>query len=39
MLTMRNDGARKVLAGLTSIAEILRQTEEEAISSVNPEVA
>jgi len=39
MITMRNDGATKVLAGLTSIAEVLRQTEEEAISSVNPEVA
>jgi general secretion pathway protein E len=39
MVTMRNDGARKVLEGVTSIAEVLRQTEEEAISSLSPEVA
>lgn len=30
MQTMRAHGARKVLAGETSIAEVLRQTEEEA---------
>ena len=30
MHTLRYDGARKVLAGLTSVAEILRATEEEA---------
>ena len=29
MGTLRNDGARKVLAGITSIAEVLRATEEE----------
>jgi len=28
MGTLRNDGARKVLAGITSIAEVLRATEE-----------
>ncbi len=30
MTTMRMHGARKVLAGETSVAEVLRQTEEEA---------
>ena len=30
MHTLRYDGARKVLAGITSVAEILRATEEEA---------
>ena len=30
MMTMRMHGAQKVLAGVTSIAEVLRQTEEEA---------
>ena len=30
MLTMRMHGAQKVLAGETSVAEVLRQTEEEA---------
>jgi general secretion pathway protein E len=29
MGTLRHDGARKVLAGITSIAEVLRATEEE----------
>jgi general secretion pathway protein E len=39
MTTMRLDGARKVLAGQTSIAEVLRQTEEESIAAPEPEVA
>jgi general secretion pathway protein E len=30
MHTLRSDGARKVLAGWTSVAEVLRATEEEA---------
>jgi general secretion pathway protein E len=30
MHTLRSDGARKVLAGITSVAEVLRATEEEA---------
>jgi general secretion pathway protein E len=30
MHTLRYDGARKVLAGVTSVAEVLRATEEEA---------
>jgi general secretion pathway protein E len=30
MHTLRSDGARKVLAGRTSVAEVLRATEEEA---------
>ena len=29
MSTLRSDGARKVLSGVTSIAEVLRATEEE----------
>ena len=29
MHTLRADGARKVLAGITSVAEVLRATEEE----------
>jgi type II secretory ATPase GspE/PulE/Tfp pilus assembly ATPase PilB-like protein len=29
MGTLRQDGARKVLAGITSVAEVLRATEEE----------
>ena len=33
MITLRQDGARKVLAGVTTVAEILRQTEEEAVIS------
>ncbi len=39
MVTMRLDGARKVLTGQTSIAEVLRQTEEDAMVAVKPEVA
>jgi general secretion pathway protein E len=31
MRTLRGDGARKVLRGLTSIAEVLRATEEETV--------
>ena len=31
MHTLRTDGARKVLAGVTSIAEVLRATEEEGV--------
>ena len=31
MRTLRVDGARKVLRGLTSIAEVLRATEEENV--------
>ena len=30
MHTLRSDGARKVLAGRTSVSEVLRATEEEA---------
>ena len=30
MHTLRSDGARKVLTGITSVAEVLRATEEEA---------
>ncbi|MFP6654401.1 MAG: type II secretion system protein GspE, partial [Myxococcota bacterium] len=30
MGTLRADGARKVLAGRTSVAEVIRATEEEA---------
>jgi general secretion pathway protein E len=33
MITLRQDGVGKVLAGVTTIAEILRQTEEEAVIS------
>jgi general secretion pathway protein E len=33
MITLRQDGACKVLAGITTISEILRQTEEEAVTS------
>jgi len=29
MRTLRDDGARKVVAGLTSIAEIMRVTQED----------
>ena len=39
MSTMRIDGSRKVLAGVTSIAEVLRQTEEEIKATSEPEVA
>jgi len=31
MRTLRQDGARKVLSGMTSIAEVLRATEEEQV--------
>jgi general secretion pathway protein E len=31
MRTLRVDGARKVLRGMTSIAEVLRATEEETV--------
>ena len=31
MRTLREDGARKVLAGITSSAEVLRVTSEDAI--------
>jgi general secretion pathway protein E len=30
MQPLRTDGARKVLAGVTSVAEVLRATEEES---------
>ncbi|MFQ5515636.1 MAG: type II secretion system ATPase GspE [Myxococcota bacterium] len=36
MITMRMYGARRVLQGLTSVAEILRQTEEEARQPTEP---
>ncbi len=36
MTTLRMDGTTKVLEGLTSIAEVLRQTDEEAVSSLEP---
>ena len=31
MKTLRADGARKVLRGITSVAELLRATEEEGV--------
>jgi len=31
MQSLRSDGARKVLEGVTSIAEVLRATEEEGV--------
>jgi general secretion pathway protein E len=31
MHTLRSDGARKVLAGITSVAEVLRATEDEGV--------
>ncbi len=31
MITLRDDGARKVLAGLTTMEEVLRVTQEEAV--------
>jgi len=31
MLTLRDDGAQKVLQGITSMEEVLRVTQEEAI--------
>ena len=36
MVTMRMFGADQVLRGVTSVAEILRQTEEEAMTSLEP---
>jgi general secretion pathway protein E len=39
MLTMRMHGARMVLEGTTSIAEIVRQTEEEAVAALDPQAA
>ena len=39
MTTMRMYGAVKVLEGETSIAEVLRQTEEEAVAALDPETA
>jgi len=39
MQTMRMHGARMVLDGQTSIAEILRQTQEEAVAALDPEAA
>jgi general secretion pathway protein E len=39
MLTMRMHGARMVLEGHTSVAEIVRQTEEEAVAALDPEAA
>jgi general secretion pathway protein E len=30
MHTLRTDGARKVVTGVTSVAEVMRATEEEA---------
>jgi general secretion pathway protein E len=39
MTTMRIHGARKVLEGVTGIAEVLRQTEEEEVISPHPEPA
>jgi type II secretory ATPase GspE/PulE/Tfp pilus assembly ATPase PilB-like protein len=31
MKTLRSDGARKVLEGITSIEEVLRATEDEGV--------
>jgi general secretion pathway protein E len=39
MLTMRLHGARMVVEGQTSVAEILRQTEEEAVAALDPQAA
>jgi general secretion pathway protein E len=39
MQTMRMHGARMVLEGNTSVAEILRQTEEEAVAALDPQAA
>lgn len=39
MQTMRMFGAERVLEGKTSVAEILRQTEEEAIAALDPTAA
>ncbi len=37
MTTMRMDGAQKVLRGLTSVSEIMRQTQEEAVAAPDSE--
>ena len=37
MITMRMYGRQQVLAGVTSIAEILRQTEEAAVAALDDE--
>jgi hypothetical protein len=39
MQTMRMHGSRMVLDGQTSIAEILRQTQEEAMAALDPQAA
>jgi len=39
MQTMRMHGARMVVEGTTSIAEIVRQTEEEAVAALDPQAA
>ena len=39
MRTMRMHGARMVLEGTTAIAEIVRQTEEEAVAALDPQAA
>jgi type II secretory ATPase GspE/PulE/Tfp pilus assembly ATPase PilB-like protein len=39
MQTMRMHGARMILEGHTSVAEIVRQTEEEAVAALDPEAA
>jgi len=39
MQTMRMHGARMVLDGHTSVSEILRQTQEEAVAALDPEAA
>jgi general secretion pathway protein E len=39
MRTMRMHGARMVLEGTTSISEIVRQTEEEAVAALDPQAA
>ncbi len=36
MITLRMDGRSKVLEGTTSIAEVLRQTDEAAVASLEP---
>ena len=39
MRTMRMHGARMVIEGTTAIAEIVRQTEEEAVAALDPQAA
>jgi general secretion pathway protein E len=39
MTTLRMDGRSKVLDGTTSIAEVLRQTDEAAVASLEPQQA